>query len=165
MIDPAYVQTMARYNAWQNASVCAAASGLSEDERRADRGAFFKSIHATLNHVLWADHVWLGRFTGGARPATPFPGVEFFPDWSEFLAARQYFDARFEAWAQSLAADDLAGDLVWGSALLGGEARRPKGLTVVHMFNHQSHHRGQVHALLTALGAKPQATDLILMAS
>ena len=59
MVDPAFVQTMARYNAWQNDSLIAAADGLGDEERRRDRGAFFKSIHGTFNHILWADEVWL----------------------------------------------------------------------------------------------------------
>lgn len=71
MIRSTFVQTMARYNRWQNASLYAAADSLSDEERRRDRGAFFKSIHASLNHLLWADHMWLSRISDAPRPSTP----------------------------------------------------------------------------------------------
>ena len=64
MILPDFAQTMARYNRWQNGSLIAAAAGLSDAERRRDRGAFFGSIFATLAHLYWADTMWLHRFTG-----------------------------------------------------------------------------------------------------
>jgi len=69
MIDVGYVQCMARYNGWQNRSLYGAADTLSDAERRRERGAFFGSIHKTLSHLLWADRIWLSRFTDGRRPA------------------------------------------------------------------------------------------------
>jgi len=90
MIDTAFVATMARYNAWQNGSLIAAASALDEAARRADRGAYFASIHGTFNHLLWADEMWLSRFTGSARPGC---GIKDSPrlveDWDEFIARRR----------------------------------------------------------------------------
>src|SRR4029450_9880640 len=68
MIDAAYVQRMARYNRWQNESLYGAAGTLSDAERRRARGAFFGSIHATLNHVLWGDRIWMSRLAGTAKP-------------------------------------------------------------------------------------------------
>lgn len=163
MIDPGYVQTFAAYNKWQNASLLSAASSLTDAQRREDRGAFFKSVHASLNHLLWADEMWMSRLAGLPRPETPFPGVEHSTEWDFFVQRRAEMDDSIVAWAGGLVPADLAGDLVWRSALLGGEARQPRWIAVTHMFNHQAHHRGQVHALLTALGAKPKDTDLILM--
>ena len=64
MIDPAYVQTMARYNRWQNGNLYGAANMLSDDERRQNRSAFFKSIHATFNHLLSADNMWMSWLSG-----------------------------------------------------------------------------------------------------
>ena len=69
MVDPAFVQTMARYNAWQNRSLMAAADGLTDEARKLDRGAFFKSIHGTFNHVLWGDETWLSRLAGSVKPS------------------------------------------------------------------------------------------------
>jgi uncharacterized damage-inducible protein DinB len=162
MIDPAYVKTLAAYNRWQNASLYEAGATLTDAQRREDRGAFFKSVHATLNHLLWADKMWMSRLSDVARPETPFPGIDHVADWDELTQRRNALDDRIIAWAGGLAADDLSGELVWISGLMGGEARRPRWLAVVHMFNHQTHHRGQVHALLTGLGAKPRDTDIIL---
>lgn len=71
MITPEYLQRMARHNRWQNASIFGAADGLSDAERRQDRGAFFKSIHGTLSHLFWGDTIWMGRFDGGDGPDVP----------------------------------------------------------------------------------------------
>lgn len=163
MIDPAYAQTFAAYNRWQNRSLYEAAATLTDAQRREDRGAFFKSVHATLNHLLWADAMWMSRLSDVARPGTPFPGVDHVAEWNELTRVRVALDEKIVAWADGLAAADVAGDLVWRSALMGGEVRRPRWLAIVHMFNHQTHHRGQVHALLTGLGARPRDTDIILM--
>jgi uncharacterized damage-inducible protein DinB len=163
MIDPAYVQTLAAYNKWQNASLFAAASTLGDTQRREDRGSFFKSIHATLNHLLWADSVWMSRLDDLPKPETPFPGVDHIAEWDLLKQVRAEMDDRIVAWAGGMTSDELAGDLVWRSGLMGGDVRQPRWFAITHMFNHQTHHRGQVHALLTGLGLGPQATDLILM--
>jgi uncharacterized damage-inducible protein DinB len=163
MIDPAYVQTLARYNRWQNISLYEAAATLSDAQRREDRGGFFKSVHATLNHLLWADAMWMSRLSSLPRPEAPFPGLDAIADWAELAERRADMDGLIAEWAATLEAPALAGDLVWVSGLMGGEVRQPRWLAVTHMFNHQTHHRGQVHALLTGLGARPKDTDLILM--
>lgn len=164
MIDTAFVATMARYNAWQNESLIAAASGLDDAARRAERGAYFGSIHGTFNHLLWADEMWLSRFTGSARPGC---GIKDSPrlveHWDEFIARRRATDATIGEWAGSLAQDWLDGELTWFSGATQREMRRPCALLVVHLFNHQTHHRGQVHAMLTAAGARPGDTDLMLL--
>ena len=164
MIDPAFAVTMARYNAWQNRSLYAAAATLDDDARRLDRGAFFRSIHGTLSHLAWGDTVWLARFTGAAPPQVTIkesPG--FVPDWAGLVALRDDLDRRIAAWASELTADGLSGDLRWFSGALGRDVAKPKAMLVVHMFNHQTHHRGQVHAMLTAAGARPADTDLFAM--
>ena len=74
VIDPAYVRLMARYNRWMNEKIYAASAQLSDAERKADRGAFFKSLHSTLNHLVWGDAMWLGRFTKGTSMERPMPG-------------------------------------------------------------------------------------------
>jgi uncharacterized damage-inducible protein DinB len=164
MVDPAYVQTMARYNAWQNRSLCDAAENLGEEGRRLDRGAFYKSIHNTFNHILWADEVWLSRLIGTPKP--PVGGrdsVIYVQDWAEFRRRRAERDEAILAWAQTVDARWLRGTLIWYSGAAGREMGKPRALAIMHLFNHQTHHRGQIHAMLTAAGARPQDTDLFLV--
>ncbi|HEY8125056.1 MAG TPA: DinB family protein [Methylocystis sp.] len=164
MASSTFVQTMARYNRWQNASLYAAADSLSEEERRKDRGAFFKSIHATFSHLLWADHMWLSRFSDAPRPSTPLSeSASYRDDWDSLKQDRTACDERLILWADGVTDDWLAGDLIWRSGLMQSDMIKPKWFVVSHVFNHQTHHRGQIHAMLTAAGAKPQDTDLILM--
>lgn len=161
-ITPLFVKTMSRYNAWQNKNIYECAARLNEDERRADRGAFFRSIHATLNHILWADQMWLMRFGAAEQPAARSitDGLDQFPQWDSLQRERSRFDGIIEVWADSVGASDLSGDLVWYSAAAGREMKTPRQLAVMHLFNHQTHHRGQVHAMLTGYGLKPGVTDL-----
>ncbi|MGD9659174.1 MAG: DinB family protein [Methylocystis sp.] len=164
MICSTFAQTMARYNRWQNAGLYAAADSLSDDDRRKDRGAFFKSIHATLSHLLWADHMWLSRIADAPAPSIPLEqSVSYRDDWGTLKRDRTACDERLIVWADEVTDEWLIGDLVWRSGIIQAEITRPKWLVVSHIFNHQTHHRGQVHAMLTAAGAKPQDTDLILM--
>ena len=93
MMSPNYVRLMARYNTWQNGSLFEAANTLSDAARRADRGAFFGSTHATLNHLLWADRMWMSRFAGTARPAQMIQtSVDMIRGWEELKTARSQFD-------------------------------------------------------------------------
>lgn len=155
---------MARYNLWQNRSLVTAADALDDAARRADRGAWFGSIAATFSHLLWADLTWMSRLEGGPPPGGGIAASPaLFADWADFRARRSATDLRILDWAVALEPQDLAGDLVWHSAVLGREARRPRALCIAHMFNHQTHHRGQIHAMLTAAGARPGDTDLFLM--
>ena len=156
---------MARYNAWQNRSLVTAADGLSDADRRADRGAFFGSIFATFNHLLWGDLMWMHRLAGWNRPAGASikDTVRFTADWAAFKAARGDADARIKAWADGLDQMALEGDLAWFSGAIGADLHKPKWICVQGVFNHQTHHRGQIHAMLTAVGARPDDTDLFLM--
>jgi uncharacterized damage-inducible protein DinB len=164
MITPDFLRLMARYNTWQNRSLYGAADGLSEAERRADRGAFFGSIHGTLSHLLWGDTIWMNRFGAGDAPGGSIAASpEFEPDWARLVARRADMDARITDWAAGVEAGWLAGPISWYSAMLGREVTKPVALCVAHVFNHQTHHRGQVHAMLTAAGARPEDTDLFAM--
>lgn len=164
MIDPAFASTMARYNAWQNDSLYAAGATLDDAARRQDRGAFFRSIHGTLCHLLWADRMWLSRFAGTPKPAVPgSESARMIEAWEELAVERRITDALIGEWAATLSPDWLAGDLTWVPGISRRELTKPKALLVAHMFNHQTHHRGQVHAMLTAAGAKPEDTDLMLV--
>jgi uncharacterized damage-inducible protein DinB len=165
MIDPAYVQRMARYNRWQNASLYGVADALSDAERRRERGAFFGSVHNTLSHLLWGDRIWMSRFTDMPRPEGGIAeSVSLYPDWDGMKQERAAFDQTMIAWADRIDPAWLAGDLTWYSGGAKRELTKPKWLLVTHMFNHQTHHRGQVHCMLTQAGGKPQDTDLPMMA-
>ena len=163
MITPGYCQTMARYNAWQNLSVYTAANTLDEAARNADRGAFWGSIRATLAHLMWGDTIWISRFDGGTAPSIGAHEAHDTYDWSYLWAERPKLDARIASWAWSVSEEDLTRDLSWYSGFLQTDMVRPKALCVMQLFNHQTHHRGQVHAMLTAAGAKPEDTDLPFM--
>lgn len=164
MIDKGFVTTMARYNRWQNQSLYGAAETLTDEARRQDRGAFFGSIHGTFCHLLWADQTWLSRFAGTPKPAVPgSESARMIAGWLELATERQATDTLIEDWAAALSPDWLAGDLTWVSGISRRELTRPKALLVMHFFNHQTHHRGQAHAMLTAAGAKPDDTDLMLV--
>ena len=164
MIDPAYVRRMARYNRWQNQNLFGVADRLSDEERRRERGAFFGSIHKTLNHLMWADQLWMSRLTDMRPPQGGIPqSVSLYPDWDPLRDERAALDDRIMNWADRLDEASLAGDLTWYSALAKRELGKPKWLLVTHMFNHQTHHRGQVHCMLTQAGGKPHDTDLAFM--
>ena len=164
MIDNAHARLMARYNRWQNENLYGVAARLSDNERRHERGAFFGSIHKTLNHLLWADRMWMSRFSDLPRP----PGgisesVALYPEWAALTRERTAMDTTIIDWADTVDEAWLASDLIWYSGAAKREISKPRWTLVVHFFNHQTHHRGQVHAMLTTAGGRPDDTDLILM--
>lgn len=162
MITTEYVCTMASYNRWQNESLYGAAGTLSDAQRKEPRGAFFGSIHGTLNHLLWGDQMWMSRFAGTPKPkASGIPGsTDMFETWDDLEREREAFDQVISNWADKLEPTWLEGDLTWFSGAAGREMTKPKWMLVTHLFNHQTHHRGQVHCMLTQCGLKPGATDL-----
>ena len=165
MIDVEFVRTMARYGAWQNESLATAADELTDEARGLDRGGFFGSISGTLNHLLWGDRIWMSRFAGTDAPssASIAASVGETEDWGAYRAARTEMDAAIGTWAAALDPAWLVGDLEWFSGAAQRDVRKPKAMLVMHFFNHATHHRGQVHAMLTAAGAKPDNTDLFLL--
>lgn len=165
MIGPDYARIMARYNAWQNDGLIAAVGALDAEALSADRGAFFGSIMGTLSHLLWGDTIWMSRFTDAvAKPSVGIPASPaFLAEPAAWRAARAAMDETITDWARGLGPDDLSGDLAWYSGALGRDVLKPKTLCVMHFFNHQTHHRGQVHAMLTAAGHLTAPTDLFAM--
>jgi uncharacterized damage-inducible protein DinB len=164
MISPQHARLMARYNRWQNKSLYGAADDLSDPARLKDRGAFFHSIHETLAHILWADRVWLSRF--GCAEAPAVKGNEtltIYPVWKHLKVARIRMDGVLDNWVNALDDEALGKNLVWYSGAAGKEMSKPVWELVTHIFNHQAHHRGQVHAMLTMAGVVPDDTDLFLM--
>jgi uncharacterized damage-inducible protein DinB len=164
MISPDHVRAFARYNLWQNASLYREAEALGEVERRLPRGAFFSTIHATLNHLLWADQIWMHRFAGTPKPEGGIKQSAWLhAEWADLAAGRRQFDQVVLTWADGLDAGWLGGDMTWFSGAQGRDVSKPRWLLVAHMFNHQTHHRGQIHAMLTAAGGRPDDTDLPFM--
>ncbi|KIN76908.1 DinB family protein [Sulfitobacter mediterraneus KCTC 32188] len=138
---------------------------MDDAELERDRGAFFGSIKGTLNHLLWGDLLWLSRFAGGDFPkiesASQF--VDLYKTISIWSSESFRCDNRIIAWAESLKQIDLLGELTWKSITMDKEVKTPLSLCITHYFNHQTHHRGQVHAMLTAAGQKAPVSDLLFM--
>lgn len=164
MIGAGYCRTMARYNAWQNGQLAGYLRELGVEDLARDRGAFFGSILGTINHLYWGDLIWMSRFDGGPGPEVPSArSAEVFDDVERWEAGRTALDQRITAWANGLSDADVAGDFTWYSGASGREITAQKALVLVHFFNHQTHHRGQVHAMLTATGSKAPVSDLAFM--
>ena len=164
MIDNAYIRMMARYNRWQNDALFAAADSLDDDQRKEGKGAFWTSVHGTLSHLYWADRLWMSRFGVAEAPDVPMKGSPtFVQDWNTLKRRRRELDDAITAWADGFAAGPVSGDLTWFSGVLKREVRAPLGVIIPHIFNHQTHHRGQAHALITAQGGVTLDTDLFLM--
>jgi uncharacterized damage-inducible protein DinB len=161
MVTVEYARLMAAYNAEMNRRVFAAASTLTDAQRREHRGAFFGSIHGTLSHLMWGDSTWMARFAGWPAPEGGIKAsTTLHQDWEAMRAARLDLDARIAAWTATLDLAWLSGDLTWFSGAMQREVSRPRWVLLTHFFNHQTHHRGQVHALLTGFGAATGDTDL-----
>ena len=160
MIEPSYARLLAAYNRWMNEKLYGLCAGVSEAERRRDRGAYFRSLQGTLNHLLLADRLWLGRFL--ARPfAIRGLDQELYADFQELRRERSVTDGEIEAFAGTLTPERLAGELHYVSAVDPRPRRMPFAAAVVHFFNHQTHHRGQVTTLMHQCGVDPGVTDLL----
>jgi uncharacterized damage-inducible protein DinB len=156
----AHITMMANYNAWANRRLIAATASLPETDYRADLGAFFKSVHGTLNHVLVGDLLWLARFRGAPRP--PFGLDEIIhDDRAELASARRVLDADIIRFAEAQTEDSLAAEFTYRMVTRDETVTQPLAPAMAHFFNHQTHHRGQVHALLTRLTGTAPPLDLI----
>jgi uncharacterized damage-inducible protein DinB len=168
MMTPEWLAALARYNTWMNEKLYAVAATLSDEERKRDRGAFFKSIHGTFNHLLLADRVWLARFTGATIPdGSMAPGgiraldQELYADFGQLRRERALTDSELTAWVARLTPEKLASPLVYMRR--GQRQESPLWWAVAHVFNHQTHHRGQVTTLLMQQGSDAGVTDLFAM--
>ena len=149
------------YNAEMNQRIYAAAGRLSDEARKEGRGAFFGSIHGTLNHLLWADQMWMSRFAGWPKPEAPDKRTDrMFEHFADMQAKRAEIDSAISSWAAGVTDAWLGGTLTWFSGIAQREVTAPRAVTVIHMFNHQTHHRGQAHAMLTAAGEQTGDTDI-----
>jgi uncharacterized damage-inducible protein DinB len=165
---------LAKYNRWFNERVYDACEHVPDAERRRDRGAFFRSIHGSLNHLLWADRLWLQRFAaqGVAFPAlTPellqlpdgaVHDTAIVEDWAELRAARAGLDLAIEEWVRDMAGDFPLATLRYTNTK-GVQREHAAWEAMTHFFNHQTHHRGQVTTLLSQCGVDVGLTDIIAL--
>jgi uncharacterized damage-inducible protein DinB len=151
---------MARYNRWMNERLYACCEKLSDAERKRDRGAFFRSIHGTLNHLLLGDRLWLSRFLAREFRFKTLAD-ELYADFAELARERVDTDAEILDWVETLDEKRLAAPLVFHSVVRNRNQRYPLWFLVQNFFNHQTHHRGQVTTLLMQAGVDPGGTDLL----
>ncbi|MBA2689542.1 MAG: damage-inducible protein DinB [Burkholderiales bacterium] len=154
-----YFTTMARYNRWMNDRLYQLCNELGDEERKKDRGAFFKSIHGTLNHILLGDRLWLGRFRGKPYSAASLD-QELYSDFDALRLERAATDRDITAWASALTEQKLDSPLTYIALSTGEQRSMSYWLAAMQLFNHQTHHRGQLTTLLRQAGKDPGVTDL-----
>src|SRR3984957_11077999 len=154
--------TMANYNEWANARLFRTAGTLNEALYRKDVGAYFKSLHGPLNHLLVADRIWMRRLTGEGDQPDKLSTI-LFDDLPSLRAARVEEDSRIIGFVQGLEERDF--EEVCDYRTLNGTPQRQRRREILaHLFNHEAHHRGQAHAILTVLGvSEPDPLDLLIM--
>lgn len=155
-----HYRTFAGYNAWANHRLYAAAAQLSDVDYRADRGAFFKSMQGTLNHLLATDRIWMKRFTGEGDAPERLDAI-LHEDFDSLRAAREAEDRRIVGWIQSLDDARLAGVIRYRRVSTPEEFVQELMPALDHWFNHQTHHRGQAHVILTGLGKPAPELDML----
>ncbi|MDQ0315632.1 DinB family protein [Amorphus orientalis] len=152
---------MAGYNAWCNDRLYEAAAAISDENYRADQGAFFKSVHGTLNHILVADRIWLNRFTGDGPSPSSLDEI-LFEEFDALRSARRAEDTRIVRFVDGLSDQALADNFHYRPMTdPSRQVSQPLAPALIHFFNHQTHHRGQVHALLTRTVGTAPSLDLI----
>lgn len=159
-MTPTTALAFAQYNRWMNEKLLASCAQLSDEERKLDRAAPFKSIHGLWNHVLLANRVWLGRF-GGEPYVFQTLGDEICSSFDELRTEHAKIDETIETFAASLTEERLASILEFTPIVNPVTLRLPMWLVVTHMFNHQTHHRGQITALMEQAGLDCGVTDII----
>jgi uncharacterized damage-inducible protein DinB len=155
-----HLRRMARYNAWANRRLYAACEQLAEDEYHKPRPAFFGSIHGTLNHLLLGDWIWLARIEGGPSPKVRLDDRPC-GSLAELKAARAAEDGRIIDLVDGYAEDDLSRQVRYRRVTAPDEMVTPLHVCWLHLFNHQTHHRGQVHDQLSQTAVAPPPLDLI----
>lgn len=154
-----YVQ-MARYNAWMNEKLLLECSKTSDEERKTGRGVPFGSLHGLWNHLLLTNKSWLGRFEGQPFPMKSLDEI-LFQNWDELKAEHARTDARISTFAAALTPEMLASQLQF--VRLGEPREIPYFVAASHLFNHQTHHRGQITAVMEQIGLDCGVTDLAAM--
>lgn len=161
MTPLAHYRMFGHYNAWANNRLYDAAARLSIEQYRADRGAFFKSVHGTLNHLLVTDRVWMQRFTGEGDAPSRLDAI-LYETFDQLRAAREAEDRRIIGFVDGLDDISIAGSIKYRRVSTPEVFEQPLAPALAHWFNHQAHHRGQVHALLTGLVGQAPELDLLI---
>jgi uncharacterized damage-inducible protein DinB len=155
-----HLRRMARYNRWANRRLYDACAELDEAAYHEPRPAFFGSIHGTLSHILVGDRIWLGRIEGRPSPHRRLDEQPY-PTFAGLAAARTAEDERMIALTTGTAEPALS-DVVCYQMITAPEVKEtPLHLCWLHLFNHQTHHRGQVHDQLSQTRVPPPPLDLI----
>jgi len=161
MTPVAHYRMFGRYNAWANSRLYNATARLSAEQYRADRGAFFKSVHGTLNHLLVTDRIWMQRFTGEGDAPNRLNAI-LFESFDDLRAARAVEDRRIVDFVDGLDDGRIAGTIKYRRVSSPEEFEQQLAPALAHWFNHQTHHRGHVHALLTGLVGEAPELDLLI---
>ena len=152
---------MAAYNRWANRRLYDAVAGISDRDYRADRGAFFGSLHGTLNHLLVGDLIWMQRFTGEGDAPRQLDAI-LYEDFAALRRAREALDQRIIRYAEALTDATLAGTIRYHSTRSPAELEQELAPLLLHFFNHQTHHRGQAHTLVTGITGEAPSLDLLI---
>ena len=160
MTPAEHYRMFAHYNAWANSRLYETAARLSSEQYRADRGAFFKSVHGTLNHLLVTDRIWMHRFTGQGDAPNRLDAI-LFEAFDELRVARAAEDRRILRFVAGLDDRRIEGTIKYRRVSSPEEFEQALAPALAHWFNHQTHHRGQVHALLTGLLGQAPELDLL----
>lgn len=155
-----HFQMFAAYNRWANTLLYEAAGRIDSEELNRDVGGFFGSLFATMSHILVADRIWLQRFTGEgqtykALDARPYDNL------ADLASARRLEDERIVGWIDGLGETQLQSTITYTPVTNPNPVTQRLAPAVSHFFNHQTHHRGQCHMTLTALGKPSLTLDLI----
>lgn len=153
-----HFQNLAQYNAAANRILYAACAKLDDADRKQIRPAFFSSIHGTLNHILVGDRIWLNCFAGKEVPSTGLDAI-LYDNFDELWQARIAEDEQIQGFTASLTEDALSQSIRYINNAGNGHSD-PMPLLIAHLFNHQTHHRGQVHNLLSQTPISPPSLDL-----
>ena len=151
---------LSRYNSWMNEKIYAACSELSDSARKKDSKAFFGSIHRTLDHIVYGDLAWLERLRDDRFTPRPIENA-LYESWGELKVKRFSLDKEIDEWINQLTLDSLDSldELFTYTSNVDNLTRTvPYWALVTHLFNHQTHHRGQVTTLLSQLSIDP--TDI-----
>ena len=149
----------AAYNQWANGRIYDAATDLDEEEFNRDVGAFFGSLMGTLNHLLAADRIWMKRFTGEGDAPTALDAI-LHRDLPKLRTAREAEDRRIIDWLSGLSDKALSGRFTYMTLSDMRTVSQRLAPALAHVFNHQTHHRGQAHMILTVLGRPSVPLDL-----
>ncbi|HKU08070.1 MAG TPA: DinB family protein [Bradyrhizobium sp.] len=157
-----HFEQFASYNRWANARLYEAALALSDPDYRRDAGVFFRSMHGTLNHLLVTDRMWLKRLTGVGEHPDRLDAI-IHEDRKRLALARADEDDRIVSFIASLDESAMAGKLKYANST-GRQFEQPRSEILAHWFNHQTHHRGHAHAILSIVtGREPPSLDLLGM--